>query len=249
MKLEKTFRLFGIKINMLEYDEFIKYIEYVINQNLRTRITYVTANSLNIIYDDPSMADTFRKFEVIHPDGVGIYLASRILYYKEGMRVRVTGSDFYPLLIAKASEKRWKIFLLGDGDENLERARLRNPGFNIIGTQNGFHFDNDELVKRINSSGADILFVGMGCPKQERWIIENKDRIDIKVIIATGEGIKVLAGVKKRGLPIVRTLGLEWMVRLLNNPRIYWRRYLLGNPLFVWRVIKYKIQNHRNKVV
>lgn len=242
MPASNCLKIFSVKIYRIKYDDLINIISCTINDSQSISITYVTAYSLNELYNNSSLINVFNKFDFIHSDGIGVFIASRILYGKNGFRKKITGSDFYPQLIKEGIKRVWKFFLLGDTDETLKKAIDNNPDLKICGFQNGYNYDDEELIAKVNASGSDILIVGLGCPKQEKWIIEKKDKLKVKIILAVGDGIKVFAGTKKRGNKFFQTIGLEWMVRLLNNPLLFWRRYLIGIPLFLYRVIKFKFQ-------
>ncbi len=206
-------------------------------------ITYVTSNTLNLIFDNNKLLNIFNQFDLIHPDGMGVIIASQLLYGKNGLKKRITGSDFYPMLNQVAIKNKWKIFFFGDEDTTLKKIVKINPRLLVAGWHNGYTYNDDEIVTEINKSKTDILIVGLGCPKQEKWIVENKDKLSVKIIIAVGDGIKVFAGIKKRGNRFLQTIGLEWVARLINNPMLYWKRYLIGIPLFLFRVIGSKYSN------
>jgi len=203
-------------------------------------ITYVNSNTLNLVFDNNKLLNIFNQFDLIHPDGMGVIIASQLLYGKKGLKKRITGSDFYPILNQVAIKNKWRVFFFGDKDTTLKKIVKINPRLIVTGWHNGYTYNDDEIVTEINNSKTDILIVGLGCPKQEKWIVENKDRLSVKVIIAVGDGIKVFAGIKKRGNRFMQTLGLEWVARLINNPMLYWKRYLIGIPLFLIRVIRLK---------
>src|SRR5574338_1080895 len=125
---------------------------------------------------------------------MGIYLASRLQYGQKGFSSRFTGSDFYSHLINSAIENNWSFYFFGDEEKTLKLITKNLPKIKIAGFCNGFNYDNNDLIVKINNSNPDILIVGLGSPKQEQWIIENKRNINTKVIIAVGDGIKVFAG-------------------------------------------------------
>jgi N-acetylglucosaminyldiphosphoundecaprenol N-acetyl-beta-D-mannosaminyltransferase len=234
--------IFGVKISIVTNRSLLKKISDFLNQREQKIITYVTANSLNIAYDNYEVKRLFNKFDVVHCDGIGVYFASKFLFGNNAMTERMTGSDFYHLLIETSIINSWKLFFFGDETATLEKIHLNNPSLTVVGMQNGFNYTSDNVVKKINNSKADILFVGLGCPRQEHWIIKNKENLNVRVILAVGDGTKVFAGTKKRGNILIRKLGLEWFIRLIFNPKIFWKRYVIGIPLFLHRVIIYKLK-------
>jgi len=240
-----TLNIFGVNFNCFDYNTLIGRIRDAVetnyalpdgNRNPPLTVTYATANSLNQVYNDMELIATFNMFDVVHPDGVGIYNVLKNLYGAPTERERMTGSDFYPMLIKEAVLKKWKLFFFGDKDEILNNISIAEPNLLIAGVQNGYDNEDELLIKRINDSAADILIVGLGCPYQEMWIQRYKSRTKCKVIIAVGNGIKIFAGRRFRGPLFIRKLGLEWAVRFLFNPFKYFKRYIIGNPLFLYRV-------------
>ncbi|MBR7105458.1 MAG: WecB/TagA/CpsF family glycosyltransferase, partial [Opitutales bacterium] len=121
--------------------------------------------------------------------------------------------------------------------ENLKKLY---PNLKIAGTHNGYFDDDNVVVKEINDANVDFLFVGFGAIIQEKWVLENIDKLQCGVVLAVGGLCDVYSGDLKRN-PIFRKLGLEWFGRLLQEPCRLFVRYVIGNPLFVLRVIKYRL--------
>ncbi len=145
------------------------------------------------------------------------------------------------MLIKEGIKRNWSFFFFGHDNDTLEKIHTVYPDLNIKGFSEGYNFDTESVVNQINNSKINILVAGLGFPKQEKWIYENKNKINANVIIAVGDGIKVFSGTKVRGSVILRKIGLEWFVRMITNPAKYWRRYLIGNPVFLYRIIKTKL--------
>ncbi len=239
--------IFNSNIENINNNDLISVISLAIQKNEIKTISYLTAASLNKVYNSTNLSLLFKKIDIIHPDGIGVFFASKFLYGINGLKDRMTGSDFYPYLIDTGSNNGWKFFFFGDTIETLEELKKNCNCLNIVGSQNGFDYNNELLIKEINQCDTDILVVGIGCPKQEKWILENKNKVKARVIIAVGDGIKVFAGIKKRGSVFIQKMGLEWAYRLLLNPTKLWKRYLIGIPLFIFRVIRYKFKLLKEK--
>lgn len=153
-------------------------------------------------------------------------------------------------------------FFLGarPGVANKAAARLREsyPDLNIAGVQHGY-FDhapgspeNEAVVQEINAANPDVLIVGFGMPLQERWIKDNWERLSAKVVIPLGAMLDYLSGDFlsgdiRRGPPIMRNNGFEWLARLLVDPRRLWRRYIFGNPLFLLRVLRQRLSERKGR--
>lgn len=234
--------ILSLEITSLDYSDILESIVNAKNEAKLIIITGANANTVNIALDNLKFAKILNKFNIVHPDGIGIFLTSRFLFGKDGLKNRITGSDLYPRLIQLALKNYWSFYFFGDTDETHRKIPLNYPGLRIVGSCNGFIYNNDSLISDINKSCPDFLIVGLGSPKQEEWIIDNMEKVNTKIIIAVGEGIKVFAGTKKRGPKFVQMIGFEWLVRLLTEPKRLWKRYLIGIPLFIFRVLIWKIK-------
>lgn len=237
-----SIKIFGLSIAKTNNLDLINYIENEISFDRNSLITYVTFNSLNEYYSKKVAMSIYNKFDLIHPDGIGVYFASKLLFGADYFKERFTGSDFYPTLIEAAIQHKWKIFFFGDKLETLEQIPIKNSELNVVGYISGYDFDNDNVVKKVNNAKPNILIIGLGQPRQEKWVIDNKEKLTTNVVIAVGDGIKIFAGTKQRGLKVIQKIGLEWLVRLVYNPKLYWKRYLIGIPLFIFRIIKERIK-------
>jgi N-acetylglucosaminyldiphosphoundecaprenol N-acetyl-beta-D-mannosaminyltransferase len=172
-------------------------------------------------------------------------LAARLL----GGRIpeRITYADWAWRLAAFAEAEGLSLFLLGarPGVAEVAARRLRalHPDLDIAGVSHG-HFDhepgspqNEAVLREVNAARPDILLVGLGMPLQERWLMENRRRIEAGVALTGGAVFDYLSGGLRRGPRVLTDNGFEWLARLIIEPRRLWRRYLLGNPLFLLRVL------------
>ncbi|BCR06696.1 acetylglucosaminyldiphosphoundecaprenol acetyl-beta-D-mannosaminyltransferase [Desulfuromonas versatilis] len=181
-------------------------------------------------------------------DGVGTALALRIL--KGKAPPRITGIALFFELIQEAARQGWKVFLLGATPESNQIAGRKllesNPSLQIVGQADGysqFHSDT-EVVRKINESGADIVFIAMGSPKQEFWIAEHRKTMNAPFCIGVGGTFDIVSG-KTRWAPAwCRRTGTEWLYRLIQEPK-RWRRQLVL-PKFVWAVLMQRIGVGRN---
>lgn len=171
------------------------------------------------------------------PDGVGILLASRLKRGK--IRERITGIDTFLRLCQMATIHEKTIFLYGAepgiakmAKKNLERMF---PSIKIVGTMNGYERDERIVIDAINQAKPDLLFVALGSPAQEYWIVENMDKIDAKIFQGVGGSFDVISGQVKRAPKLFRKFGFEWLFRLLLEPSRIRRQLKL--PMFLWKVI------------
>lgn len=182
---------------------------------------------------------------------------SKILYYVSRflgtpIKEKLSGSDFFPAFCNYHKDNEdVKVFLLGaqegvaaKAQENIN-AKIGRPII-VAAHSPSFGFEKNEeecqkIIQKINNSGATVLAVGVGAPKQEKWIHKYKDQLpNIKIFFAIGATIDFEAGNKKRAPKWVTEIGLEWLHRLLSEPKRLWKRYLIGGPLFCWLILKQK---------
>ena len=246
MNKKSSIELFGTKFSNVSYKEILDSIQLAIQNRIQLTICYANVNSINLSINQEKIKQLLSEFDILHPDGFGVYLGSKILFGRNGFSYRQNGSDLYERIIEKAILNDWKLFIFGDIDETLDRIKYNYPGLSLVGLQNGYAFNNEKLLTEIKKGKPDILIIGLGTPKQEKWITENKSNLNVNVIIAVGDGIKVFAGSKKRGPKILQKLGLEWFVRFIFEPKRLWKRYFIGIPLFIFRVIKFKLSKNKN---
>lgn len=177
------------------------------------------------------------------PDGIGIVMALRLL---RGLHLkRVAGADFMQALCARAAEKGWRIFLYGSSEAVSQAAAdellRRHPSLLIAGRSNGFVAEHDmaSLIDRINTSGADILFVALGSPKQEEWLLRYAPQLKISLCQGIGGTLDTIAGTVRRAPVFFQKLNLEWFYRLVRQPSRAGRQKVL--LYFMRDVLKAKL--------
>ena len=178
--------------------------------------------------------------DLIVPDGIGLV---RVAQCKgASLRTRVAGTDLMKAFFARTKDMGVSHFFLGDTEETLNRlqANLEHTyaGITIAGTSSppfrALTADEDvAIVQRINDAQPDVLWVGLGLPKQERWIFEHRHRLNVPLVLGVGAAFKFLAGSVKRAPDCVGNLGFEWLWRLAHEPRRLWRRIVIEGPQFV----------------
>jgi N-acetylglucosaminyldiphosphoundecaprenol N-acetyl-beta-D-mannosaminyltransferase len=203
----------------------------------------VTANPEIVMFarKDPSYFHTIAAADYIVADGIGIVIASKML--KKPLPERVAGFDLMTELLRLADRNRWKVFLLGAKEEviplTVENIKQKYPNLIIAGFHHGYFEDNDKhIVELVKESKADLVFVALGFPRQEKWIYEHYPLFDQGIFIGVGGSFDVLAGKVKRAPEIWQKLNIEWLYRLIQQPS-RWRR-MVALPQFLFEVIKNK---------
>jgi N-acetylglucosaminyldiphosphoundecaprenol N-acetyl-beta-D-mannosaminyltransferase len=220
-----------------------------INIEKRCIINTINPHSYCVAKKDKKFEEALMCSDILLPDGVGIVLANRIM---NGNKIRkISGADIHDYLLEKANNKKLKIFYLGASDKalNLIEKRVLNefPEIQISSFSPPFksEFSDKEtnnMIDKINSFNPDILFVGMTAPKQEKWVNSNKENIDATVVASIGAVFDFYAGLVKRSGPIWIKMGLEWLPRLLKEPKRLWKRNFISTPIFLWDLFKEKFR-------
>lgn len=191
---------------------------------------------MKAIYDE-NLMKLLNSAAIQIPDGIGIVIASRIKGGK--IKKRITGIDLMEKIIRRASQKSYRVFLLGakpgTADEAAKILSHKYPGLIIAGVMDGYFKDDNEAVSKITDAKPDILFVAMGSPKQEYWITKNMEKLKVPLCMGIGGSLDVISGNVKRAPEFMRKSGLEWLYRLFKEPWRYKRMAVL--PLFLFKVI------------
>jgi N-acetylglucosaminyldiphosphoundecaprenol N-acetyl-beta-D-mannosaminyltransferase len=239
----------GIPVDPLTVAELHAYILETIRLSRRARVLNVNAHGLNLAADDAAYANTLRRAEIVFCDGTGVRLGAWIL--GKHLPQRITYADWMWELGQFTREQSLGMYFLGAAPNIAERAaarmRERIPGIRIVGAEHGYFSkergsaDSQEVVTRINASGAHILVTGFGMPVQERWIDEHWESLRVNIALSGGAVFDYLSGDLQRAPKVFRYLGMEWLGRLIIEPRRLFRRYVLGNPRFISRVVRSRL--------
>jgi len=231
---------FGIPVVNTTMHEAVDWV--VANATGRTHqlMAFVNPDCLNIAWQDAAYRSVLLSAQRVLPDGIGIHLGCRMLGL--ALRANVNGTDMFPILCEAAARERLPIYLLGARPGVAQAAAdnmvKRFPALTIAGTRDGFFLPAEEasVVDTINHSGARIVLVAFGVPRQELWLDRWRDRLVPSVSMGVGGLFDFYSGRMPRAPVWMRDLGLEWVYRLLQEPGRMWRRYVIGNPLFLLRV-------------
>ncbi len=249
-KTADRIEILGCSVDRVSLESATAKLEQLIETGSIHQAIVLPVNSLMHGRRDRRFLDVCNRASVVLPDGVPLLWASRLL----GAPIpgRVAGSDLLLELSRVAEIKGYTCFLLGSTREvvsKLERAlRRRFPGLRLVGT-----FAppvsrvlpatvNDDIVRRVNAVRPDILWVGLGAPKQELWIHDNLARLDTRLAIGVGAAFDICGGSLRRAAPWIQKAGLEWFHRFLLEPRRLFRRYFIEAapflPLVLWQRVR-----------
>jgi N-acetylglucosaminyldiphosphoundecaprenol N-acetyl-beta-D-mannosaminyltransferase len=234
--MKETF--LGVHVCGYTYEQLVAKLMEDIDHNRKSFIVAINPEKIMKAQQDDRLRELLNQATYPIPDGVGVILASIL---KGGrIRSRVTGIDMMLRLCQEAAARGKKIFLYGAkpgvADEAKRKLEEMFPGIQIVGTMHGYEKDEQVIKDAINQSGADILFVALGSPSQEYWIVNHMHSLAPKVYQGVGGSFDVISGRLKRAPHLVQKLGLEWLYRLLKEPW-RWKRQL-ALPKFLIKVIR-----------
>jgi N-acetylglucosaminyldiphosphoundecaprenol N-acetyl-beta-D-mannosaminyltransferase len=240
----------GVGVDPVSVAELHARILGFVREGRHALVLHANAHGLNLSYRDPELRFFFDAASLVFCDGAGVLLAARIL--GERLPERITYADWAWQLAGFAEREDLSLFFLGARPGVAERAaselRARYPNLKIAGVHHGY-FDrtvgapeNEAVLEEINAASPDVLLVGFGMPLQERWLMQNWERIDARVALTGGAVFDYVSGELRRGPRILTDNGFEWLARLLIEPGRLWQRYVVGNPLFLSRVLKQRLK-------
>jgi len=250
------YRLLGIRVNALTIPELNSLTGEAIEKNQKVVIACHNLHSLYLFHHEPKMRLFHAQADYVHIDGMGIVLLARLLGHPLGRQHRVTYLDWLKPLLNEAASQHWRVFYLGMRLSVCSRLReivhqdfpnleFSTAHWNI--EQRPENSLREEVLQTINAFQPHLLFVGLGMPRQENWILENRQRIGANLILPCGAAMDYVVGAVAVPPRWTGKYGVEWLFRLLNEPRHLWRRYLL-EPWYVLRLLLMEMIAFRSRI-
>ncbi|MEJ7736460.1 MAG: WecB/TagA/CpsF family glycosyltransferase [Chitinophagaceae bacterium] len=236
--------LLSLSVSTGAYNEFVDRIIALAYEQKYRYVCVANVHMLIETYFNPEFAAVVNDADVISPDGKPLTWALRLFYNVR--QDRVAGMDLLPDLLQQAESKRLPVYFYGGTNALLSQTKefvtTRYPSLHIAGLYSPpfrtITLEEEQvIVQRINDSGARLVFVVLGCPKQEKWIVGMKGRINA-VMIGVGGALPVLAGMQKRAPSWMQQAGFEWLFRLSQEPKRLFKRYAVTNTLFIYLLTK-----------
>jgi len=247
LQSSRNFHVFGVEVYNSSMSEVLDDLEERLESHAKSSVGFVNADCLNKCFSHAEYHETLRAMERVYPDGIGVRLAAQM--FGNGVEENINGTDLFPLLCQRLAGTSHGIFLLGAreglAEKVAENMTERYPGITFAGYQHGYFTSEseDEVIDKINASGASVLLVALGAPRQELWLARNRDRLNVRILMGVGGLFDYYSGRIERAPVWIREVGLEWVWRLLQEPGRMWQRYVIGNPLFLYRVWQQKKRN------
>ena len=217
-------------------------------------INTINAHSFNVAQKDSLFAEALTKGDYLIPDGASIIKACKLLKAKSQPKERIAGWDLFAFEMQKLNEKgemrneKLKVMFMGSSEKVLgkirEKAAVDYPHLEVVTYSPPYKpefsdEDNAAIIKAINDANPDLLWIGMTAPKQEKWTYQHWSELNIQCHVGPiGAVFDFYAGTAQRAPKWWQEHSMEWLYRLIKEPKRMWRRYVIGNPLFLWNISK-----------
>jgi N-acetylglucosaminyldiphosphoundecaprenol N-acetyl-beta-D-mannosaminyltransferase len=250
MGMHEKSPILGVGIDRMSLDAAVLESQAAIRRQ-RPPLTFACANphSLSVAQDDAHFRSALNSTDIVVVDGIGLSVMARLARVPVGPRI--TGPDFFHTLMHTLEHSGGaRVFFFGSTLQVLDRVSRRfkeeYPRLTLCGTLSPpfgtwSAEENAAMVSTINSAKPDVLWVGMTAPKQEKWVMDHRAGLNVPVIGSVGAVFDFFAGTQPRAPAWVRVLGLEWVFRLMSEPRRLWRRYLISSMKFVLLMLRHEV--------
>lgn len=245
LEKNKRIEILHTVIDVLTVEETIERVKKYIDEGCGLHLMGVNADKINMLNENERLKTIVNGCGIINADGASVVLASK--YLKKPLPERVAGIDLMLDLVQLASREHYKVFLLGAKQEIVEKTKAvlleNNPGLEIVGIRNGYFKEENwgEVAEEIRKSGAQLVFVGITSPLKE-YIVENfqKEQHLNCVFMGVGGSFDVISGSIPRAPIWMQKCNLEWLFRVMQEPKRLFKRYFVGNWKFIMAVVKEK---------
>ena len=241
----ETVEVLGVPVARLTAAAAREELIRLYEQDRPALVAYANAHTLNLASRDSGYREVLRGADIVLNDGAGLAIAGRVV--GRPFPATLNGTDFNPQILEEAASRGWPVYFLGArpgvAEEAARRLAGRIPGLRVAGTRDGYFAPSeaDAIARSIAAAGAGLLMVAMGNPLQETWLNRHLEATGARLGVGVGAFLDFTAGAVRRAPGWMNRLGIEWVYRLLQEPRRMWRRYVLGNPLFLARVLKARL--------
>lgn len=236
--------ILGVGVDPINMTGALQCIDGWIARYKKHYICVTPVHSVMLCYDDPGLRDVFNASGLTTPDGMPLVWLCRLNGHREA--ARVYGPDLMLALCEHSVDKGYSHFFYGGAvgvpEQLTANLKQRVPSLDVAGAYSppfrSLSPEEDaQMVQRINAANPDIVWVGLGAPKQERWMAAHLSELNAPVLIGVGAAFDFHAGLKPQAPRWMQHIGLEWLFRFLCEPRRLWKRYLINNPRFVVAVL------------
>lgn len=240
--------LFGVRVDRVSTPAALGIVRAFFAKNVYQaprKVYFANVHTIHLSKRMPDFCRVVNSADLVLPDGSGLLLAGRVLAVQ--IPENINGTDFTPIVLKEAVAEGWRVYLLGASPNVVKatKARLEEsyPGLSIAGYRSGYFTKDEEetIINGINATSPDILLVALGSPLQEMIIDRWAARLNVKVCFAVGGLFDFLSGTIPRAPRWMRRLGIEWLFRLVQDPKSKWERTFIEMPIFVGMLLRARI--------
>ncbi|MCL2628771.1 MAG: WecB/TagA/CpsF family glycosyltransferase [Oscillospiraceae bacterium] len=244
----KKIKFMNINVDNVTMSEALQRIAYLIENTKQSYVVTPNVDHIVKLEKDVEFQEIYENADLVLTDGQPLIWISKL--YKKPIKEKVSGADLFPKVCELAAQKGYTMFFLGaaEGVADAAAAKLSEKfeGLNVVGTYSpklGFENDHEELqiiINNIKTKAPDILVVGLGTPKQEKFIYRNREKLNVPLALGLGASIDFEAGKSKRAPVWMSKCGLEWLYRLCKEPKRMFKRYLIDDMKIISLFLKYR---------
>ena len=252
MMIEKL-KIISLNVHHLHFNESIEQVTQLALKKKPSYVCFANVHMAIEAYKDKSFLENVNNADLVLTDGKPMALACGLLHHKK--QERICGMDFAPSILEKANEERLSVFIYGSTADVIHSFEEK-----ITSSYSNIHFAGaisppfrpltaDEIkkdIEKINQSSTHLVFVALGCPRQEKWMAENSGGINA-ALLGLGGALPVIAGIQKRAPKWMQNMALEWFYRLIQQPRRLFIRYLYTNSYFIYLLCRDWVSNFFKK--
>ncbi len=244
------FNLLDVRVHRISGDELLNEIEETVQQSKKKVFSYLTVHAINLANRNAEFKNFLNTADIAFPDGEGVRFGAWVL--GKSLPPRIPLTRWIWKLAEFCERNNISIYLLGAHEEGVrvaaDKLMKRFQHLKLVGWHHGyfdkFGTESEGIVEKINLLTPNILLVGFGMPMQEQWIEVNKNKLNVNVIMPAGSCIDFVAGTMSSAPSWMTESGLEWLYRLMLEPRRLFFRYIIGNPMFIGRVLLQRLRNN-----
>jgi N-acetylglucosaminyldiphosphoundecaprenol N-acetyl-beta-D-mannosaminyltransferase len=246
-----SFNILGVEVAATTIDRTIDTLTSWIESGRYPRlVTFTNVHMLTEAYWNPAFRAVLHEMDLNCPDGMPLVWIGKFL---RSAVERVAGPDFMPAFCKATADRGYRHFFyggdLGVADRVVTELRALAPGIQIAGSYCPpfgavSEEEREQVIRTINASGADVVWVCLGCPRQEMWMLEHRGRLDVRVMLSVGQAFNILAGTRPRAPKLLRQVGLEWLYRMVTEPNRLAGRYFTSNFTFLYLLGRRAVTGH-----
>jgi len=251
---ENRFYVLGVKVSLVNMRMALSAIRQWILDKTSAYVCVAGVHGVMECQRDKRLMEIFNRAGMVTPDGMPLVWLGKLKGHS--FMDRVYGPDLLLAVCKDSIETGYKHFFFGGTQENnkklVDSLCAQFHGIKIVGAfappfRASTPEEDEDIIRKINNSGADIVWVGLSTPKQEYWMASHTGKLNAKILIGIGAAFDFVSGIKKQAPYWMQRSGLEWFYRLITEPKRLWKRYLINNPVFLWLVFLESLGLRRNK--